>query len=397
MHRSVSVGLVALIVVLVVVGGPIGGVVTAFTGSGTAVPSPALQSSSDSDDVDSSDFESTTFEITVHENGSATWTFQYEQPLTEDSDGIETPENFRTFADEFESEETALYVQFTEQAELMAETAIEDTDREMAASNFNRSADIEGQLNAIGVVEMSFLWENFAETTDGQVVVGDVFQGLIITADQEIVVKPDGNLAFSSATPEPDSVVGSSIEEATSLHWKGEREFFEGHPRVVLESDHDGAVGGSSSLSERISPNGDASPWTLGLGVLLVGLALGAAGLWYRHRSTSDADGAEPNTGGSDDDTPSADAQPSDAPADPLEDEELLTDEDRVVKLIENNGGRMKQVDIVDETGWSKSKVSMLLSDMEDEGTISKLRVGRENIISLEGYEPEATKSPFDE
>jgi len=68
-----------------------------------------------------------------------------------------------------------------------------------------------------------------------------------------------------------------------------------------------------------------------------------------------------------------------------------------VVTLLEENGGRMKQVNIVEETGWSKSKVSMLLSDMEDEGEISKLRVGRENIISLDGHEPEAAGSPFED
>jgi hypothetical protein len=39
----------------------------------------------------------------------------------------------------------------------------------------------------------------------------------------------------------------------------------------------------------------------------------------------------------------------------------------------------------------------MLLSDMEDGGEISKLRVGRENIISLAGEEPEAAGSPFEE
>ncbi len=49
----------------------------------------------------------------------------------------------------------------------------------------------------------------------------------------------------------------------------------------------------------------------------------------------------------------------------------------------------MKQVDIVDGTDWSKSKVSMLLSDMEDDGE-SRARVGRENIISLAGQEPDA-------
>jgi hypothetical protein len=39
----------------------------------------------------------------------------------------------------------------------------------------------------------------------------------------------------------------------------------------------------------------------------------------------------------------------------------------------------------------------MLLSDMEDDEHISKLRVGRENIISLKGHEPDAAGSPFDD
>jgi uncharacterized membrane protein len=76
---------------------------------------------------------------------------------------------------------------------------------------------------------------------------------------------------------------------------------------------------------------------------------------------------------------------------------EQLSDEDRVIRLLEENGGRMKQVNIVENTDWSKSKVSMLLSDMEEEGEISKLRVGRENIISLAGEEPDAAGSPFEE
>jgi hypothetical protein len=77
--------------------------------------------------------------------------------------------------------------------------------------------------------------------------------------------------------------------------------------------------------------------------------------------------------------------------------QELLSDEDRVLQLLEEHGGRMKQVHIVEQTDWSKSKVSMLLSDMEEDGAISKLRVGRENIISLAGEEPEAAGSPFDD
>jgi hypothetical protein len=39
----------------------------------------------------------------------------------------------------------------------------------------------------------------------------------------------------------------------------------------------------------------------------------------------------------------------------------------------------------------------MLLSEMAEEGDLSKLRVGRENIVSLDGHEPEVAGSPFDE
>jgi hypothetical protein len=39
----------------------------------------------------------------------------------------------------------------------------------------------------------------------------------------------------------------------------------------------------------------------------------------------------------------------------------------------------------------------MLLSDMEEAERISKLRVGRENIVSLTGHEPDAAGSPFED
>jgi len=64
-------------------------------------------------------------------------------------------------------------------------------------------------------------------------------------------------------------------------------------------------------------------------------------------------------------------------------DEALLSDEERVERLIERNGGRMKQAAIVRETGWSNAKVSQLLSAMDEEGRIDKLRIGRENLISF--------------
>lgn len=77
--------------------------------------------------------------------------------------------------------------------------------------------------------------------------------------------------------------------------------------------------------------------------------------------------------------------------------EEFLTDREKVRRLVEENGGRMKQAEIVDSVEWSKAKVSRLLADLESDEEIIKLRLGRENLICLDGYEPPAsqpTKNP---
>jgi len=73
-------------------------------------------------------------------------------------------------------------------------------------------------------------------------------------------------------------------------------------------------------------------------------------------------------------------------------DPDLLSDEERVIRLIERNGGRMKQANIVTETGWSNAKVSQLLSSMDEDGRINKLRIGRENLISLPDEDITETK-----
>ncbi len=78
-------------------------------------------------------------------------------------------------------------------------------------------------------------------------------------------------------------------------------------------------------------------------------------------------------------------ADASDADGDDADevDPELLSDEERVERLLRENGGRMKQATIVTETGWSNAKVSQLLSAMDEDDRVDKLRIGRENLISL--------------
>ena len=57
--------------------------------------------------------------------------------------------------------------------------------------------------------------------------------------------------------------------------------------------------------------------------------------------------------------------------------------EDEVFNVIHEHGGQMRQADLVDETEWSKATVSRLLSTLEDEGRVEKIRVGRGNVVRL--------------
>jgi len=418
MNRSVLVGVVALVVVLSIAavgvpmtmtgGGPGGSSPYESQQSMTASENELSTSTADESMTTSQTFDSTTFVITVHENGSATWTFQHQQNFDDDNE-TEERDAFEEFAEEFEANETGLYERFTEQAEAMVGSGAERTDREMEATDFERSATVDDQLGTRGIVEMSFTWTEFATAEDGTVEVGDAFENIYIADDQAIEIEAGEGLTFQSI--DPDSEVrhqGDSLADADSVHWSGERQFIDGHPQVTLVENGSQTDGSESeSLISTVS-DGDNAGWYFAI-VALVVLATGGGAVWYRRQEQTGSDETVSDEAGTASDgaaaTGSESVPPAAAESDreggtdaaPLSDEELLTDEDRVVRLIRENGGRMKQVKIVEDTGWSKSKVSMLLSDMEEEGTISKLRVGRENIISLEGFEPEATKSPFEE
>ncbi|WP_459889382.1 helix-turn-helix transcriptional regulator [Halostagnicola bangensis] len=394
--------LIGLLVLFVVVGTLSGGGTLLLSGT-TAATAGESEHTATEQSVEpntgsmgtSQEFDDTAFEVTIHENGSATWTFKYERALDEDDDEGDEVQAFEDWADEFESENTSLYRGFQYQAENLTESGVESSDREGMATNFEREAyvDQEGISqtgNNTGVVEMSFVWEGFAAVDDdGTVRAGDVFDEWVLLEDQRLTVSTDDSLEFQSVH-EDGRYNRELLADANKVTWSGEMEFIPGEPRIVLDNPEESNEGGFLSSFDTFE-DGTFSPL---LAIIMIIAVLVGIGTFVRFRDTDDE--AVKSTAGEEPGPTEAGATTTE-PTEELQETELLTDEDRVVNLIEENGGRMKQVQIVDETGWSKSKVSMLLSEMEDSGTISKLRVGRENIISLEGHEPEATKSPFDE
>ncbi|ELZ10984.1 hypothetical protein C479_09243 [Halovivax asiaticus JCM 14624] len=67
----------------------------------------------------------------------------------------------------------------------------------------------------------------------------------------------------------------------------------------------------------------------------------------------------------------------------------LVSDEELIERMLRAETGRMRQSEIVEITDWSKAKVSRRLSEMADGGSITKVRVGRENLICLGDAVPE--------
>ena len=374
-------------------------------------------------------FDRTEFRITVREDGSAEWTFRFKRTLDNETER----RDFRAFADSFNNGSTDLYTDFQRRARALTAEGANATDRPMEATDFSKRAFVNALGNQ-GIVEMSFRWTAFAVVADdGTLTVSDVFEGgLYIRSDQRLVVSAGDGVEFVEVSPGADSISADSLAGSESVTWEGERSFTDERPRIVLAppsaatgtSTPNGTAGGgdggatgtetgsgtSPTDAGGTSPAGEGGDGTgllpfLGVGAVLL-LGLGAA---FAYRSGM-FDGAAAAVGGGDGDDGQGGAAVADAgaaeteneateaaPEPSIPDEELLSDEDRVMGLLDERGGRMKQVEIVEETGWSKSKVSMLLSDMEEEGRISKLRVGRENIISKKGMEPEAAGSPFDD
>lgn len=382
---AIGLAVVALLV-LGVVATPLSAMASAQTTNGTGAA-----------DGESA-FNDSQWVVTVYENGSARWTQHYNQRLANQSE----VEQFRAYGDRFTAEETPLYTEFRRTATALASEGTNATGREMSARGFSRQTQVTSQPESTGVVEMSFLWTNFSATTGGEITVGDAISGFYLSSGMSFEVKAGPNLAIAwqQVEPSPDASTNGSTGENDSVTWFGDRQFASGQPQVVFVEPSGMGMNGSSAFDGSIV-------WLVA--ALAVAVVLGAVVVRRSDRSpfggsvaaTADERDAE---------TAPEDVTDSDEPADTLDestastvtaptvpDEELRSDEEVVRSLLDENDGRMHQSEIVSETGWSKSKVSMLLSEMADEGDISKLRVGRENIVSLDGHEPEVAGSPFDD
>jgi hypothetical protein len=114
----------------------------------------------------------------------------------------------------------------------------------------------------------------------------------------------------------------------------------------------------------------------VGVGLLFV---VGAVAWRYRDRFA----------GGTAGDTPAAATDRGDAAAGaataPTADarEDLLSNEERVLQFVREQGGRVKQQEIVEAFDWTEARTSQIVRDLRDDGSLEGFRLGRENVLKL--------------
>lgn len=325
--------------------------------------------------------QATVYTIDVDEDGDATWTIELRYQLV----GDEEVEAFESIQKDFEEGNLSVFEGIEGDMEPFAEEASQATGRPMSLSGFEKDVYIRDTLTQrVGIVSVTFEWNGFANVTTSssssspsEVRVGDAFvgSGLALTENERLVIELMDDPPLESASPKPDT------NDGDRLVWDGERFFEEGQPTVVFSGTTDGGGsengnGENGTGSPSPSPPSDSGDGSFTVMTAVAGFLLlvsGFAGGLYLGRKTGLISTKRQDEEGEEYGDEEAEVGT-----------ELLTDEDRVVQILEENGGKMKQAEIVEQTDWSKSKVSMLLSNMEEDERISKLRLGRENVIELE-------------
>ncbi|PAU85200.1 hypothetical protein CK500_00605 [Halorubrum salipaludis] len=328
----------------------------------------------------------------------ARWTVSVRYALADETDRAAFDATGDRFRDGEIGPDAALFEGFAREASRNVDRTmrIEDVEREVVVHDDPSSFDVAGdQTTAVGELRLTFVWTEFLEADGENLVLGDA---LTTPNDGTWLLSLEEGQTLEVATPEGYTVTGTP---GATVPLRDNAVIIEG-PRTFAEGERVAVVYAPAGTT--------APPWTMLTAAIVVAAVLIAGSIvGYRRRTDGehdpvagasadegavDSDGGEPTDGGprggADGNADGPDPTGDDTGADDAtggagdgEDLSLLSDEERVERLLEDNGGRMRQADIVAETGWSDAKVSQLLSAMADSGRVEKLRLGRENLISI--------------
>lgn len=277
-------------------------------------------------------------DVRLAENGSAAWRVEYRTRLDDRADR----ERFRRLRASLANGSANESGGFHDRIRATVAAAESATGREMAASNFDVRTSVRRIPREYGVVVYGFRWQGFATETERGLRAGDALDGFFLSSGERLVVSWPEGYELDDVEPAPDA------QRERTVVWRGPTTFGAGGPRI--------------DVAEGPGPVARLAPF----GAAIAAVALVAAGLARRRdvgrslaalraRVLDDGDEAS----------------------------HLLSNEERVIRLLEERGGRVKQQAVADELGWTETKTSYVVSNLREKQWIRSFRVGRENVLSL--------------
>ncbi|AEH36007.1 helix-turn-helix transcriptional regulator [Halopiger xanaduensis] len=314
-------------------------------------------------------------DVFVRENGSARFVVDYRFENDSSGDWEALREDIEANGDTYVADEMDAWNR-------TLEDSANATDREMHLESGAIGTDTSTQPRNLGHVQVSFEWVNFAYVELNRIEVGDVLTGIVLSQDTTMEVYPPEGYVIS----EDESSTESNED---SVFWQGDSTDFTADPPTVVMIEN----GDTSNESANATPNsgasgeqgqgqGPAMRWVIVAGALALLAAVGAAGWWIRDRGILGPSPA-PESGAGGGSPPAESAANGGETTSNGPPPELLSNEERVLRLLEQRGGRIKQQAVVSELDWTEAKTSQVVSGLREDGEIEVFRIGRENVLSL--------------
>ena len=317
--------------------------------------------------------EKTIITIDILENGSALWSEEKFYPLPSQSAISEWNFSMK------DPENNSRGIGINESINISLLSAINFSGRPMSILNFNISYELaDTSPEAYGVIRLSFEWMNFSRINGSNIIIGEAFSDKVVPSIENVLIIriPRG---FEAVNASPG--IDRRDEKENMLIWDGTiyRSFKKGEPSFVL--------------SRKSIPEERLGTFPIEIAIILILVVGSILFLFMRGYFLKIKDDLmkyvvsekeqvvikdeEVNPDEEDDVQTGAS---SDLP--PIT-EDILGDEDMIERYLKKSGGQAYQSDIVNESGLSKSKISIVLSKMKEEGRIIKIRKGKENVIRL--------------
>ncbi|MGB6067157.1 MAG: helix-turn-helix domain-containing protein [Desulfomonilaceae bacterium] len=200
------------------------------------------------------------------------------------------------------------------------------------------------------ITEYSFLWRNFSVSRGSELSFGDVFQvnGFFnqLFGDAALQLTYPSDYAVKSVYPPP-----YERQDATyTLKWARTQD-----------------LGANTSVVLTLQQGGSSGPTPRQYGFLIIlvvaaGIAVSVLGFYVVKRRRGNGKTAQETSV-----PPSA----------------LVTEEDKILRLLRTSGGTMRQSEITERTKFSKAKTSQLLTSLEGDGKLARYKKGRDKIVTL--------------